>query len=150
MACQGTEPMNGLDSCLSTSITITRQMLRKSISRFSVQRYSSSSAVLTGSSIVLRPYQEQCLDACLDALRQGHSRLGVSLPTGAGKTTVFISLLSRLASSVDNPKATRSLIVVNSIELARQSAAQVAKLFPNWTVEIEQGGKHVASGYADV
>ncbi|KAK7064266.1 DEAD-box family helicase [Favolaschia claudopus] len=75
---------------------------------------------------------------------------GVSLPTGSGKTTVFISLLSRIAPPAANPKASRSLIVVNSIELARQSAEQVARLFPDWTVEIEQGVKHKASGLADV
>lgn len=100
--------------------------------------------------VVLRPYQQQCLDACLDALEAGYTRLGVSLPTGSGKTTVFVSLLSRLAPPPTNENATRSLIVVNSVELARQSAAQVARMFPDWTVEIEQGSRHVASGFADV
>jgi ATP-dependent helicase IRC3 len=42
------------------------------------------------------------------------------------------------------------LIIVNSIELARQAANQVQNLFPNWSVEIEQGVKHKASGFADV
>lgn len=88
--------------------------------------------------------------ACTDALASGASRIGVSLPTGSGKTTVFISLLSRIAPPTSNPHASRSLIVVNSIELARQSAEQVGRLFPNWTVEIEQGVKHKASGLADV
>jgi len=111
------------------------------------RRKSSSLAV---PQIVLRPYQEQCLGACLDALETGHTRLGVSLPTGSGKTTVFVSLLSRLSPPAANESATRSLIIVNSIELARQSAEQVSRQFPDWTVEIEQGGKHVASGFADV
>jgi Type III restriction enzyme, res subunit len=102
------------------------------------------------SPVVLRPYQEHCLDACADALRSGVSRIGVSLPTGSGKTTVFISLLSRISCPASNPVAQRSLIVVNSIELARQSAMQVAHLFPTWSVEIEQGSKHKASGNADV
>jgi ATP-dependent helicase IRC3 len=100
--------------------------------------------------VVLRPYQEHCLDACAQALRSGASRIGVSLPTGSGKTTVFISLLSRISSPISNPTARRSLIIVNSIELARQSAMQVANLFPTWSVEIEQGHKHRASGNADV
>lgn len=100
--------------------------------------------------VVLRPYQEHCLDACAQALRSGASRIGVSLPTGSGKTTVFISLLSRIPSPTSNPAARRSLIIVNSIELARQSAIQVANLFPTWSVEIEQGSKHKASGNADV
>ncbi|KAF8922613.1 P-loop containing nucleoside triphosphate hydrolase protein [Mucidula mucida] len=92
-------------------------------------------------SIVLRPYQEQCLVSCTDALRDGLTRIGVSLPTGSGKTTVFISLLEKLAKPA--PHAKRALIIVNSIELARQSAEQ-------WSVEIEQGVKHKASGSADV
>ncbi|KAJ7125631.1 P-loop containing nucleoside triphosphate hydrolase protein [Mycena crocata] len=100
--------------------------------------------------VVLRPYQEQCLLACIEALDSGASRIGVSLPTGSGKTTVFISLLSRIAAPASNPDASRSLVVVNSIELARQSAEQVGRLFPDWTVEIEQGTKHKASGLADV
>ncbi|KAL1748461.1 P-loop containing nucleoside triphosphate hydrolase protein, partial [Schizophyllum fasciatum] len=100
--------------------------------------------------ILLRPYQEHCLQTCTEALSAGSTRIGVSLPTGAGKTTVFISLLSRLSPPQDNAKATRSLIIVNSVELARQSAEQVAKLFPRWSVEIEQGAKHQATGRADV
>ncbi|KAJ7293530.1 P-loop containing nucleoside triphosphate hydrolase protein [Mycena rebaudengoi] len=100
--------------------------------------------------VVLRPYQEHCLLACTEALESGASRIGVSLPTGSGKTTVFISLLSRIKTPPSTPNASRSLIVVNSIELARQSANQVTRLFPEWTVEIEQGTKHKASGLADV
>ncbi|KAG6912005.1 hypothetical protein DXG01_000253 [Tephrocybe rancida] len=100
--------------------------------------------------LTLRPYQEHCLDACLDALAAGVTRIGVSLPTGSGKTTVFISLLSRISPPTSNPTARRSIIIVNSIELARQSANQVALLFPSWSVQIEQGSKHSATGDADV
>ena len=100
--------------------------------------------------VILRPYQEHCLDACIEALDSGSSRIGVSLPTGSGKTTVFISLLARLAPPAINLNATKSLIIVNNIELARQSALQVARLFPSWSVEIEQGAKYRASGMADV
>jgi ATP-dependent helicase IRC3 len=112
--------------------------------RLPLRRFSSLSDV------VLRPYQEQCLLACTEALESGASRIGVSLPTGSGKTTVFISLLSRIAAPPSDPRASKSLIIVNSIELARQSAEQVGRLFPDWTVEIEQGTKHKASGSADV
>jgi ATP-dependent helicase IRC3 len=97
----------------------------------------------------LRPYQEICLKACLDAHSAGVSRVGVSLPTGAGKTAVFISLLSRLEPRNDSPDATRSLVIVNSIELAKQAAAQAKHLRPDWVIEIEQG-KHKASGDADL
>jgi len=102
------------------------------------------------SPLILRPYQEVCLKACLDAHSSGASRIGVSLPTGAGKTAVFISLLSRLGPRNDRPDAIRSLVVVNSIELAKQAAAQAKHLRPDWVVEIEQGSRHKASGDADL
>ncbi|KAH9898317.1 P-loop containing nucleoside triphosphate hydrolase protein [Cubamyces lactineus] len=103
----------------------------------------------TAAAVVLRPYQESCLEACVDALRNGSTRIGVSLPTGSGKTTVFISLLSRLKPPAHSPHATRSLVIVNSVELAQQTADQARRLFPEWSVEIEQG-KHSASGSADL
>jgi superfamily II DNA or RNA helicase len=102
------------------------------------------------SAITLRPYQEACISACTAALAAGTTRIGVSLPTGAGKTTVFISLLARIAAPAHSPKATQALIIVNTIELARQSAEQVRRMFPEWEVEIEQGAKYQAGGDADV
>ncbi|EIW86776.1 P-loop containing nucleoside triphosphate hydrolase protein [Coniophora puteana RWD-64-598 SS2] len=109
--------------------------------------FTRSLSTAARASIVLRPYQESCLTACLAALEAGSTRIGVSLPTGAGKTTVFVSLLSRLSSQTSG---SRALIIVNSIELARQAASQAKNLFPHWIVEIEQGAKHQASGHADV
>jgi len=117
---------------------------------FCIVRTATRRRSSTFAPVVLRPYQEHCLDACISALDSGSSRIGVSLPTGSGKTTVFISLLARLAPPAINLEATKSIIIVNSIELARQSAVQVARLFPNWSVEIEQGSKYKASGQADV
>lgn len=117
-------------------------------SSLSLSRNASTAA--NSASVILRPYQELALDACTDALKDGASRIGVSLPTGSGKTTVFLSLLSRITPPASNPKATRTLVIVNAIELARQAAMQATRLFPDWTVEIEQGAKHKASGLADV
>lgn len=39
--------------------------------------------------VVLRPYQEECVAACLEALQDGITRIGVSSPTGSGKTTML-------------------------------------------------------------
>ena len=36
--------------------------------------------------IVLRDYQEECIQSVLKYLGEGHKRLGISLATGAGKT----------------------------------------------------------------
>jgi ATP-dependent helicase IRC3 len=112
--------------------------------------FTTQASLRQSSQLALRPYQENCLKACLDAHSSGASRIGVSLPTGAGKTAVFISLLSRLEPRKGEPSATKSLVIVNSIELAKQAAAQARQQRPDWTVEIEQGGMHKASGDADL
>ncbi|KAH9044720.1 P-loop containing nucleoside triphosphate hydrolase protein [Lactarius pseudohatsudake] len=112
--------------------------------------FTTHASLRQSSQLSLRPYQESCLKACLDAHSTGASRIGVSLPTGAGKTAVFISLLSRLEPRKGQPSATKSLVIVNSIELAKQAAAHARQQRPDWTVEIEQGGMHKASGDADL
>jgi ATP-dependent helicase IRC3 len=118
--------------------------------RFSTSSATASAAVSKNEPVTLRPYQEEALKACTDALARGVSRIGVSLPTGSGKTTVFLSLLSRISPSTTRPEATRALVIVNAVELARQAAAQARRLFPEWTVEIEQGAKYKATGEADL
>ncbi|KAI0348569.1 P-loop containing nucleoside triphosphate hydrolase protein [Trametopsis cervina] len=126
--------------CLTRSL---RFDLRKPLLRL------YTTAAQLAPAISLRPYQESCLEACTDALKSGVSRIGVSLPTGSGKTTVFITLLSLIQPPVKHPNAKRSLVIVNSVELALQAAAQTNKLFPEWTVELEQG-HHQATGEADL
>jgi ATP-dependent helicase IRC3 len=78
--------------------------------------------------------------------------MGVSMPTGAGKTTVFVSLLDRLRPTVERPEAKKTLIIVNTIELARQAAERVQQMLGSKgvTVEVEQGQKFKATGGADV
>lgn len=98
--------------------------------------------------LVLRPYQEECVSTCLSALHAGKTRIGVSSPTGSGKTTVFTELISRLPAAKGCEG--RALILVNGITLAYQAAATARRMLPNVSVEIEQGGKHVASGRADI
>lgn len=63
---------------------------------------------------------------------------------------MFVSLIDRLAPRAHEPEAKRSLIIVNSIELVRQTAESVRNLFPDMTVEVEQGTRNSASGFADV
>lgn len=123
----------------------SRQYILPKISSAGLGRYSTAV-----SPVVLRPYQESCIQSCLDALRAGSTRIGVSSPTGSGKTTIFISLLARITPPFDRPNATRSLIIVSSVELARQAARNASDLFPHLSVEIEQGQKNKASGAADI
>ena len=53
--------------------------------------------------IVLRPYQEEAMQACVDGLERGLTRFAVSSPTGSGKTTMFTRLISRLACAKSTP-----------------------------------------------
>ena len=74
----------------------------------------------------------------------------------AGKLLVDVGerrlgdLLSRLEGESESEQAQRTLVIVNSVELAQQTAAMARRLRPDWTVEIEQGGKHIASGTANL
>jgi superfamily II DNA or RNA helicase len=108
---------------------------------------SSTEEVATGSSVTLRPYQETAIAACLSALGSGYTRIGVSSPTGSGKTTMFMSLIPRISKLKGR---TRTLVLVGSVELASQAEAAAKKLLgEGWKIEVEQG-KRMASGHADV
>lgn len=110
-----------------------------------VERLSTRSL---SQNVTLRPYQQECVGACLQALERGCRRMGVSSPTGSGKTTIFTELISRIKP--ENDRATQALILVNGVTLARQAVERVRHMFPDWRVEMEQGSKHVATGHADV
>ncbi|OWZ74655.1 DEAD box family helicase [Cryptococcus neoformans Tu401-1] len=107
--------------------------------------------------IILRSYQEAAISACLDALQSGSRRLGVSSPTGSGKTTIFLSLIPQVPFYASCGKDShprdgkgQTLIIVNSVELAEQTQKSAERLLGDeWTIEIEQS-KRVASGLADV
>lgn len=57
--------------------------------RSHIRRYALEAAPVTGTTIKLRQYQEECIQAVLSDLEKGHRRLGISLATGAGKTVSF-------------------------------------------------------------
>ena len=45
----------------------------------------------TTKAIILRDYQQECIDAVLDHVKQGHKRLAISLATGSGKTVHILA-----------------------------------------------------------
>ena len=93
----------------------------------------------------LRPYQREAIAAVLAARRQGHRRMMLSLPTGAGKTVIFAEMIRRARHPV--------LVLAHREELVVQARDKIdAALRRNpddrRIVAIEQG-EHSASGAGD-
>ncbi|GIJ91348.1 hypothetical protein Asppvi_010313 [Aspergillus pseudoviridinutans] len=97
--------------------------------------------------LVLRDYQEECIQSVLKYLNEGHKRLGISLATGAGKTVIFTELIGRIPSR--NEIGDKTLIIVHRKELVEQAAQHCRRAYPDRTVEIEMGNSH-ASGAGDI
>ncbi|EUC31557.1 hypothetical protein COCCADRAFT_6547 [Bipolaris zeicola 26-R-13] len=96
--------------------------------------------------VVLREYQEECIQAVLSYVERGHKRLGVSLATGSGKTVIFTHLIDRVPA---RGNATQTLILAHRRELVEQAARHCARAYPTKHVDIEMGN-HQASGAADI
>lgn len=75
---------------------------------------------MLGSSLPLRPYQSQALDAITAAYARGVDRQLVVLPTGAGKTVCFAHLVSR--------REGRALILAHREELIQQAAQKLTMI----------------------
>ena len=121
-------------------------------------------SVQAGSSVKLRPYQEDSIQAVLKYLADGEKRLGISLATGSGKTVrtrdhhqavlkakraqvIFSHLIDRVRAP--NTDATQTLILAHRRELVEQAARHCRSLYPNSSIDIEMGSSHT-SGRADI
>jgi superfamily II DNA or RNA helicase len=76
----------------------------------------------------LRPYQEECIEACLSAISEGKRRLGISLATGAGKTVIFTNLIGKV--ELEDPQRYQTLILVHRRELVEQAARHCVEVYP--------------------
>ncbi|WWC60064.1 uncharacterized protein I303_102627 [Kwoniella dejecticola CBS 10117] len=154
---------------VSRSFSLTRPLKQSSVSK--IEEAGDSEHVIPrpeeSTGIKLRPYQAHAIQACLEALSSGLRRIGVSSPTGSGKTTMFMHLIPLIAEnntlstanapSGDAGKAVpgarsrgKTLIVVGSVELANQSELAAKRILgEGWSIEVEQS-KRTASGRADV
>lgn len=91
------------------------------------------------SGLQLRDYQTDGIQAVLKALDDGLGCIGVSAPTGSGKTTMFTMLIP-LIPLRDN--ANMVLIIVHNITLAKQAEDSIREHLPNfYSVGIEQGSR---------
>ena len=68
-----------------------------------------------GSDLALRPYQRRALERIVDAYLAGWQSVAISLPTGCGKTIVFLALARGVVEA-----GGRVLIVAHRDELILQ------------------------------
>ena len=66
----------------------------------------------------LRIYQQAAVDAVLQAIGEGTRRIGVSAPTGAGKTIIFAFVIREVLKKHRKGKV---LVLVGTEEQARQA-----------------------------
>jgi ATP-dependent helicase IRC3 len=92
--------------------------------------------------IILRPYQEEALNAILENYSKGVSRQLVVLPTGAGKTVIFSHL------PIIKPDALPMLVLAHRSELLDQARNKIMASNPHLSVEIEQAERK--AGQVDV
>ncbi len=82
----------------------------------------------------LRPYQEDGLRACVQSYREGDTSGLLVLPTGAGKTIVFSSLIARSRGRV--------LVLVHRDELMRQSVEKLRSVNSNLDIGVVQAQRN--------
>lgn len=73
--------------------------------------------------MILRPYQSDVVDRVRLAHKQGHRRVLVVMPTGAGKTVTFADIARRIDAGGGSV-----LIIVPRVELVRQTIAKLDAL----------------------
>jgi Type III restriction enzyme, res subunit len=94
-----------------------------------ITRLIPASAVEKSAPRALRPYQEECIEACLSAISEGKRRLGISLATGAGKTVIFTNLIGRV--DLEDQQRYQTLILVHRRELVEQAARHCVEYYPD-------------------
>ena len=82
---------------------------------------------------ILRPYQEACIEAVTGALARGLTRVYYVLPTGSGKTVIFVSLIDRLLKP-GHP----ALVIAHREELLTQARESILRANPHLSVGIER------------
>jgi type I site-specific restriction endonuclease len=85
-----------------------------------------------------RAYQTYAIKTCLDHLRAGKIRVGLSAPTGSGKTVIMAKIIKGLVELLgkEQPKV---LIIVPSTEIGTQVAKTLMSEKVNGYIGREQG-----------
>lgn len=109
--------------------TPTPTKTRKASKFSELSRLIPMTALSPAPSRPLRPYQEECVEACLNAISEGKRRIGISLATGAGKTVIFTNLIGKV--QLEDPKRYQTLILVHRRELVEQAARHCVEIYPD-------------------
>ena len=127
----GTGDVKQLSSNLNTEVTLSLKPKKphKAPKITDITRLIPPSAIAPSPPRPLRPYQEECVDACLGAIAKGKRRLGISLATGAGKTVIFTNLIGKV--HLEDPKRYQTLILVHRRELVEQAARHCVEAYPD-------------------
>lgn len=94
---------------------------------------------MSATELKLRGYQTDAIDAAFKAWADGMVRPAIVLPTGAGKTVVFSSLIKRFrewrpALTDGDEIGKRVIVLVHRDELADQAMAKIHAVAPHLTV----------------
>ncbi|CAJ0902989.1 16800_t:CDS:2, partial [Entrophospora sp. SA101] len=91
----------------------------------------------------LRPYQEECIEVCLEKFKNGKIRRQVvSLPVGSGKTVIFSNLIKRIEPPFKEAK--KVLVIAHREELIDQARSQISKVSPDLIVDVDKGENEAA------
>ena len=103
------------------------------------KKSSTVEAFSTGE-IQYRPYQEECIEAIMDAYDHGVMRQVESLSTGAGKTIMIGLLIKKFRERQieEGKEPLKTLVIAHRKELVEQNAQKVKWVNPDLTVQIEQ------------
>lgn len=102
-----------------------------------------SEAPSPSAAVVLRPYQEEAVEAICQRFTVGHQRTLLVLPTGTGKTAVFAEVIRRAVA-----RGERALVLAHRTELLTQAQARLEGV-GLWT-QREQGGERAGLARAVV
>jgi ATP-dependent helicase IRC3 len=93
-------------------------------------------AVGTPSTITLRDYQHEAVEAILAAPAQGYDRVLAAMPTGSGKTIVLARVIQR--------RPGRALVLAHRDELITQAADKILMVMPGADIGIVKAQRNEA------
>jgi len=91
-------------------------------------------------SFTLRKYQNNAVQSVKNKISNGSKKMLLHLPTGAGKTVIAAFIIEHLL----HQKNSRILFLANRKEILDQTKEKINKIFPDLSVEIEQGKRSAA------